>query len=178
MTTPRCVTATLLLLLVVLATNASAQRSVGTAVIGAGGGSSGDGAVTLCATLGQPVIGRTKMTGTVLQQGFWYGSAQSAAVPGNPNEHAVTGATMLAATIWPNPSSGTATVFVDIPAAGPASATLHDMHGSAVRTILEGIYQPGRLDISLDATDLPSGAYTVVLTSGTRHATVLFHLVR
>lgn len=164
--------------LVAVAMDAGAQSRIGATVAGGGGGSSGNGTTAICATVGQPVIGFTGITATVLHQGFWHPLRATATAGAIPGELPVTGRRALAARIWPNPSSGKADLSVDIPAAERFSATLHDLRGNAVRTLHDGFCPAGRLNIPLDGTDLPSGLYTVVLTSGTTRAMVNFHLTR
>lgn len=178
MKTSRCIGASLLLMLVVLVMNASAQRSVGTAVIGAGGGSSGGNSIGLQVTLGQPAIGITGTGGTIFQQGFWYGRSAAPTARADGYETPVAGASGLAATVVPNPLSGRGIVLADVPASGRVTAMLHDMRGTLVRTVFDGICQPGRLNIPLDGADLPSGTYTIVLTSGALRTATVFHLIR
>ena len=178
MKTSRCIGASLLLMLAVLVMNASAQRSVGTAVIGAGGGSSGGNSIGLQVTLGQPAIGSTGMAGAIFQQGFWYGRAVASTAWADFSEAPVAGAAGLAAAVVPNPLPGNGMVLADIPAGGRVTAMLHDMRGTPVRTLFDGICGPGRLNIPLDGMELPSGTYTIVLTSGALRTTAVFHLIR
>ena len=178
MKSSRCIGASVLLLLAVSAMDASAQRRVGTAVTGAGGGSSGAGSIALHATVGQPAIGPVDTYGHALQQGFWYGIEGRITAHAEFGEPVTTGGATFAAEIMPNPSSGAASLLVDIPAAGHLSAVLHDMRGEPVRTLFDGAHGGGRLNIPLDGTDIPSGTYTIVLTSGSTRLIRAFRLVK
>ena len=51
-------------------------------LLGAGGGNSGGGAITLNDSLGQPVIGNASGSGVAMNGGFWQAPAAPAAVPG------------------------------------------------------------------------------------------------
>lgn len=178
MKTPQSIGASLLLLLAVLVTDASGQRRTGDAVVGSGGGSSGGAGISLYATVGQPAAGIAVVSRNILQQGFWYGAMKTAAVQPGHDLAPAAGVNTLTTEVWPNPSPGTGTVLVTIPVAGHVSVVLHDMRGVPVRTLLDKACQPGTLDIPLDAADLPSGAYTVILTSGMKRAMTTFHIVR
>lgn len=165
-------------LLALIVTSASGQGRVGRTVLGAGGGSSGNGVTRISATVGQNAVGDARLIGRIIQQGFWHHAGSSVAAGTEPREAAVTGSRRLAGNIWPNPSAGSADLVIDIPAAGNVTAALYDMRGNSVRTLYEGTAQSGALTIPLDGTDLASGVYTVVITTGLERAMVVFHLVR
>src|SRR5581483_9581084 len=78
---------------------------------------------------------------------------------------------------YPNPTTGTAEVFVTLPADAPVRIDLIDANGKVVRTAYTGRLTAGDHSITLDAQDLPSGTYYYELTSGsirlTRHLTLL-----
>lgn len=174
----KCIGSLMLLLLVGVVTNAGGQSRVASTVLGAGGGSSGNGTTGICVTVGQPVIGITTVSGNINHQGFWHPLVSPVRAGFDVREIPVTGERALTARIWPNPSSGSADLFVTVPAAGDFSAILYDMRGVAVRALHDGFCPAGRLNIPLDGTDLPSGAYTAVLTSGAERTMVVFHLAR
>ena len=166
------------LILSVVITAAQGQSRLSRAVLGAGGGSSGSETTHISVTVGQTAIGDIRVPENNLHQGFWQRLPASTLAGFAPREMPVTGRRALTAGIWPNPSSGTARLVVDNYVAGNISAVLHDMRGNAIRTLYDGACGVQQLAILVDGTDLPSGIYTVVLTSETERAMVVLHLVR
>jgi hypothetical protein len=165
-------------ILAVVITTAGGQSRVSRAVLGAGGGSSGSETTYISMTVGQTAIGDIRVPENSLHQGFWQRLPASALAGFDSREMPVAGRRALTAGIWPNPSSGTARLVVDNSVAGNISAVLHDMQGNAVRTLYDGACGVQQLAILVDGRDIPSGVYTVVVTSGTERAMVVFHLVQ
>lgn len=170
--------ALMFLFAIVATTGANGQSRMSRAVLGAGGGSSGNGAARISVTVGQTAIGDIGTSGIIVQKGFWYRSPASVTAGFTPPETPVTGRHTLSAGIWPNPSSGNATLVVDIPAVGELSVVLYDAWGNSVRTLHNGPCTAQRLNIPLDGTGLPSGIYTAVLTSAGERAMVAYHIAR
>ncbi|MDP4197938.1 MAG: choice-of-anchor D domain-containing protein [Bacteroidota bacterium] len=67
---------------------------------------------------------------------------------------------------YPNPTNGKADVIVTMPGQAKVTIALLNLQGSVVRTIYNGTLSLGDHAITLDATDLASGTYFYVLTSG------------
>ncbi|MDP4198303.1 MAG: choice-of-anchor D domain-containing protein [Bacteroidota bacterium] len=67
---------------------------------------------------------------------------------------------------YPNPTNGKADVIVTMPSQAKVTIALLNLQGSVVRTIYNGALNTGNNVVSLDARDLASGTYFVVLTSG------------
>lgn len=61
--------------------------------------------------------------------------------------------------VYPNPSSGAATVQVQLASAGAVVLTVYDATGRAVRQIANGMMGQGPHRFTLDASYLPSGTY-------------------
>ncbi len=72
---------------------------------------------------------------------------------------------------WPNPTYGRATVEFEIPRAGHAQLTLHDLSGRVLRTLSSGSYAAGSHRFNWDGLDgqgrrSPSGWYLFKLSTG------------
>ena len=63
------------------------------------------------------------------------------------------------AAAFPNPFNPTTTIHFEIPEKSQVSIKLYSLLGQEVRTILEGERSPGKYDVRLDASLLPSGVY-------------------
>lgn len=161
-----------------VASSASAQRKAGIHAAGAGGSSSGNWVLQLDATIGQGIIGRVGNNAAILQQGFWYGLGKSSgAVTGAGGQlHAEKSSLELKA--FPNPCSGKGTLFAHIPNASPILIELYDVHGDMVSTLADGLYDRGDITIGLDGSELPSGAYTIIMTAGDKRIARQLQIVR
>lgn len=62
---------------------------------------------------------------------------------------------------WPNPSRGSVTVAVEVPAAGALRVEVYDALGRSVAVLHDGWATPGRLDARLDGRHLAAGVYVV-----------------
>ena len=63
------------------------------------------------------------------------------------------------AAAFPNPFNPTTTIHFEIPEKSQVSIKLYSLLGQEVRTILDGERSPGKYDVRLDASLLPSGVY-------------------
>lgn len=80
---------------------------------------------------------------------------------------------------FPNPFSRQTTVRFSVEQAQPVTLTLYDALGRAVRTLFEGQAEAGALQsVVLDASDLPSGTYTVRLQGESLSGSTRVTLVR
>jgi hypothetical protein len=80
--------------------------------------------------------------------------------------------------IYPNPSSGRATLQFSIPSGDAVSVILYDEVGREVRRILDAEYlTAGAYSRTIDVSSLPAGYYHVELTAGGRRINRIF-LVR
>jgi hypothetical protein len=83
----------------------------------------------------------------------------------------------------PNPASAGCSISWDIPFAAPASLTLYDVTGRAVRNILAASLPAGTGSVVFDGKDnrgrpLPSGCYSVIMNSSCGTATTMMAVVR
>jgi hypothetical protein len=69
---------------------------------------------------------------------------------------------------FPNPATGSSTLCIDAPAPATYELLLIDALGRMVRR--ESLQVSGATQYAISTTALAPGAYTVVLTSGDRHA--------
>jgi 1,4-alpha-glucan branching enzyme len=76
---------------------------------------------------------------------------------------------------YPNPTSGGARLAFDLPEAGHARLSVHDVTGRLVGVVGEGIYPAGRNQLTWDGTNgrgnrVAAGVYVVRIESGGRQA--------
>ncbi len=81
-------------------------------------------------------------------------------------------------TSYPNPTSRQATVEYALPEAGEVTLEVYDVLGRRVATLAEGRKQAGRHEVSLEASDLPSGVYFGRLEAGGETRTQKITVVR
>lgn len=67
----------------------------------------------------------------------------------------------------PNPGHPITKIKYSLGLDGPTTMMLYDMQGNAVQTLVSQYQQPGTYELTIDATNLPSGSYYYKLTSGT-----------
>lgn len=79
---------------------------------------------------------------------------------------------------WPNPFNPVTHVNVDVPELGQARLQLFNLRGELVRTLHEGLLEPGRRDFQLDAGTLPSGLYLLRLEAAGRAQVRKVSLIR
>lgn len=78
----------------------------------------------------------------------------------------------------PNPLTMTATLRFELDRPGPASVTLFDLLGRAVRLLADADFAAGSHALVLDARSLAPGAYLAQLRSGASVDSQLVHIVR
>ena len=91
------------------------------------------------------------------------------ATAAEPEERAAPGVTALRA-LYPNPTTRTATVEATLGAAGDLSVRIVDMLGREVFVLASGPAEAGTHRLTVDASALPSGVYTVLMTADGYHA--------
>jgi hypothetical protein len=67
---------------------------------------------------------------------------------------------------WPNPFNPKTVVSCQWPVASKVRLVVYDMLGREVETLLDGQMEPGRREVTFDATGLASGVYVYRLTAG------------
>ncbi len=72
----------------------------------------------------------------------------------------------LAADVTPNPFGASATIAVEIPAAGDAAVEIYDIRGAKVATLFDGRLDAGRHSFTLAGNDLPDGIYIYEVRAG------------
>ena len=68
---------------------------------------------------------------------------------------------------FPNPFNPTTTIRFALSERAMADLSVYNILGQAVKTLVSGDLDPGEYDVTLDATDLPTGVYFYRLTAGT-----------
>lgn len=152
----------------------SAQTNTDRAVLGTGGVSAGNAAMTVSGTLGQPIIGSVVASSRSVQQGFWFAGRaalnSSAATPGDNRQ--------LQLTCLPNPVNHSAVVHMTAPSNHMYSLSLHDLLGREVRSLRSDERATGSLTLNLETDDLPAGHYSLVLISGSDRAVLPVTVIR
>lgn len=80
--------------------------------------------------------------------------------------------------VYPNPFNPTAVIDYGIERSAPVRIDLVDVYGRLVRRLLDRVVPAGVHRITLDASELPSGTYLVVMQSGTSRSARTVSLVR
>jgi hypothetical protein len=78
----------------------------------------------------------------------------------------MTGAKYALGQNTPNPGRSSTTITYSLGLDGHTTMVLYDMQGNAVQTLINQQQQPGGYELTIDATNLPSGSYYYKLTSG------------
>ena len=76
--------------------------------------------------------------------------------------------------VYPNPASNETTLQVNMPKRGKGEIKLFALSGQEIRTIHSGRIKKGESEYSIDLTDLKTGFYLVVISSGDLKETVKF----
>lgn len=122
-------------------------------------------------SLGQPVIDRVQSDNNKGFIGFWYawGGVNNLYLPissvGNSNDLNLESS---ASQITPNPVQGFATFSTELVNSGEVSVKVISMLGNEVANLYSGNHLKGKITLVLDATLIPNGYYTVVLTSNNK----------
>lgn len=74
----------------------------------------------------------------------------------------------LVISMAPNPASTRLTVVLNVEEPGPLTATLYDVNGREVRTLLAGEFHRGRAEATVNVADVPSGSYVLAVTTAGR----------
>src|SRR5690606_20707487 len=80
--------------------------------------------------------------------------------------------------VYPNPSSGRATLTLEVAAAQAVTAEVYDVLGRRVAVLHDGVLEAGAHALVLDGAALPAGAYVVRVTGETFATTRRATLVR
>lgn len=150
----------------------SAQTVVERDVIGSAGiWTEGDGYV-LAATLGQPIAGLAQYDAGTAHLGFWHPAQAAASVTGvfdAPRPGAASAALRIACT--PNPATTEATVTIDVAAPSDTRVEVFDAAGRGVASLFTEPDFQGESTITFDVSQLPSGVYSILLSTGSGRAT-------
>ena len=151
-----------------------AQTGAGKAVNAAGAVQASNEAIHVLGTLGQPIVGLTITPSHQISQGFWFmGGTNSIS-----STNIVAGEILPTLLCTPNPVQGRATIHVTANATERVSLSVHDLLGREVRSLLRSERTNGSTTIPLDADQLPTGHYTIVLTTETSETTFPIRIIR
>lgn len=158
------------------AATATSQTVLSRYVLASGAAASQGSNVLMVGTIGQPIIGRGTNSAHVGYLGFWYtmprGSGTTAVRDENDGGQISTG--VAAMRVAPNPVRTWADVHLMLPVPTRVSLKLYDGLGREVRTVLDEHRQAGMTTVRIDASDLESGNYNLMLiTGGTRKSTTM-----
>ncbi|MER3522964.1 MAG: hypothetical protein C4326_02580 [Ignavibacteria bacterium] len=79
---------------------------------------------------------------------------------------------------YPNPFNPTTIIKFQLPSSSFVSLKVYDVLGREVRTLVNGVQEPGFTSVEFDAGDLPSGVYCCRLGAGEFVATKKMLLIR
>ena len=83
----------------------------------------------------------------------------------NTDEPSDTPATFTLNKNYPNPFNPTTVISYSVPEAAHVELVVFNLLGQRVQTLVSGTVQSGSHQVSLDATDLPSGIYLYRLST-------------
>jgi hypothetical protein len=90
----------------------------------------------------------------------------------------VAGNSFLLSAPYPNPTSGSTTMQLDMALSGVVSLQILDLQGRLIETPLDGWHEAGRHDLQFDASSLPAGAYLILLQTPEQRSTRTFVRLR
>lgn len=137
-------------------------------VIGGGGGAVSGGGTLLVGTAGQFAIGTVSGGDYSLQSGIghdihgilWTEVGEDVQqVSSVPSQFSLE-------QNFPNPFNPTTTIRFALSEPAMVDLTVYNILGQSVKTLVSGDLDPGEYDVTLDATDMPTGVYFYRLTAG------------
>ena len=103
-----------------------------------------------------------------IESGTQFGSSESAQFYSQSGVGVPSAGNVLKASVYPNPATNIATLTFSTDLPEKASVKVYDMLGNEVMNIAARQYDPGRHEIQLDCSTLPSGLYNARLSSGNK----------
>jgi len=79
---------------------------------------------------------------------------------------------------YPYPFNPSTIINYQLPVAGHVTLKVYDLLGREVMTLVDGIANAGRHDVTVDGSRLPSGVYFYILTAGSHRATKKMVLIK
>ena len=67
---------------------------------------------------------------------------------------------------YPNPFNPSTVITFELPVRSDVTLTVFNTLGEAVAMLAEGVYEPGRHQVTFHAENLPSGVYLYRLSAG------------
>ena len=125
------------------------SQTLSNKVIASGGSYSTASWGSLSATVGEAMITTSSASGTTLMQGFQQPTSGLAGITASSTK-------VLLASVYPNPSSNTVYLEVNLPNTVPVHYTVYDMNGKA---LMHATTQ------KLDFSSLSSGMYLISISS-------------
>lgn len=152
----------LLTVLVLTFPSMIAKAQTDRTVVSSGGLYTQNESLGLVNTIGQPLIGHLQSVEMNLHQGFWFANWKRVSttlyeeiVPGEGSD--------ITLQAVPNPFAGSTEILLYLPRQEHVTIALYNVLGVPVRKLLDQQLHAGNLRLDLQASDLPSGQYTVRL---------------
>lgn len=142
--------------------------------VGSGAVQTSNGTYLVCGTLGQGIIGNVLAGNGNAELGFWHQLARTAGE--SPATAIGTDGPALQAT--PNPFAGTTQVALQNSRHQLISLVLYNVLGQPVQTLINSEKPAGQLTVDINANELPSGRYTLILTAGNVQQMISLLLVK
>ncbi|MBI5868028.1 MAG: T9SS type A sorting domain-containing protein [candidate division Zixibacteria bacterium] len=154
---------------VIICSTAQAQNfSIVNGVFGNGGSTGPGTSYQIFGTLGQPAVGKVSNAEHSLQSGVGhatYGIRWTDVKVEDEYESSLPKDYRLDQN-YPNPFNPSTTIRFALPKHVLVTLTVYNLLGQTVSTLVEGTLSPGEYQITLDATDLPTGLYLYRLRAG------------
>ncbi len=166
---------TLVLLAALIGAPATADYAIPRCVLANGGGAAAGSANRMSITLGQPAIGPSAGGSFMVGTGFWY------MPPGSPSgieDEGVEVPLRFALDSGAgNPVRSVVSLTFAVPQRSRVAIDLYDVSGRRLRSLVDGIREPGHHHAALGAENLSTGIYFVRMRAGTFTETRRFVLI-
>ena len=152
--------------------NLNGQAKISQSVFGNGNILSSDKNSKIYGTIGQPLIGQTNVTSSMVSSGFWYNLSGIITSDEQTSDEILPQKFKLEQN-YPNPFNPTTKIKYSLPNVRnaykrPLQTTLkvYDILGREVVTIINERQQPGYYEVEFNAANLSSGIYFYKLKAG------------
>jgi hypothetical protein len=156
----------LAVLALALPEKAEAQTVLFRQVIGSGATAASSPEHLLLGTIGQTIIGRVTSSTHTGALGFWYTYPHAYTTSVREEYIANSFGSAGAIQVAPNPVVDETRISVTIPAAGDVTLKVYDNLGRERLTLIDGSRPAGTIALQLNARNLPTGDYVLVLFTG------------
>ena len=141
-----------------------AQTRIDRSVVSSAAAKASSGTHIITATVGQPIIGTSKNSTQFAALGFWYRKENVAVMV--ERMIAPSPATATLEQNYPNPVQAMTVIRFSLPSAQSVRLILADEAGRTITDLVQGMFDAGSYQSTVDAGELPAGVYFYRLQAG------------